>query len=319
MALQRSLLDHMALLLLTIWLLVKIAASVEPPMAKPNCTASCGDVKIPFPFGIETGCYVDESFQVVCTENNTVPLLKSTKLEVMEISVDGTLKVKNPITFWNCSSKLVQNRQSPNLEGSPFAFSQKNRLTAVGCGAIALMKLDVSTIGGCLSICPNHNEAINKSCNGIGCCQTTISPSVTAFNTSFDTIKAEQMKDCKIAFLADQDWFTSPSVDISDIVNFRLDYVPVVLQWELKNYSTLQVLGPGFEQILTNGSDNYYNSGDYYIDEYNRVIGYAKSSCRNLFISSNYSYNRGSNVTLQCRCPLGYHGNPYLDQGCLEN
>ncbi|GMN74393.1 hypothetical protein TIFTF001_052364 [Ficus carica] len=63
MALQRSLLDHMALLLFTIWLLVKIAASVEPPMEKPNCTASCGVVKIPFPFGIETGCYEDEWFQ----------------------------------------------------------------------------------------------------------------------------------------------------------------------------------------------------------------------------------------------------------------
>ncbi|GMN30137.1 hypothetical protein TIFTF001_050644 [Ficus carica] len=45
--------------------------------------------------------------------------------------------------------------------GSPFAFSQKNRFAAVGCGAIARMALDGSTIGGCLSICSNHNEAID--------------------------------------------------------------------------------------------------------------------------------------------------------------
>lgn len=201
MALQRSLLP---MALLFSWLLMSTAASVEPPIAKAGCPARCGDVEIPFPFGIGKGCYADVWFQVSCIKN-TVPLLNRTKLEVTEISVDGTLKVKNPITFSNCSGK-VENRQSPNLEGSPFVLSQKsNRFTAVGCGAIALMTLNSSiTVAGCFSICGDDTAIVNKSCNGMDCCQTTIPLSLTAFTTSFRTIEADQKSVCRYAFIADQ-------------------------------------------------------------------------------------------------------------------
>ena len=29
----------------------------------PNCTTSCGGVRVPYPFGIEPGCYLGESFK----------------------------------------------------------------------------------------------------------------------------------------------------------------------------------------------------------------------------------------------------------------
>jgi hypothetical protein len=33
---------------------------------RPNCTTVCGGVSVPYPFGIEAGCYLHESFKLTC-------------------------------------------------------------------------------------------------------------------------------------------------------------------------------------------------------------------------------------------------------------
>ncbi|XP_048328489.2 wall-associated receptor kinase-like 1 [Ziziphus jujuba] len=193
------------LLLLFSWLMMNQVAS-EIPTARNGCPSHCGNVSIPFPFGIKPGCFLDERFEIICQNNNSSntvpkPILNRTKLEVIEISVEGTFQVRNPITFWNCSGK--QMRESTNLEGSPFKYSQNNKFAAVGCGAIALMNSGEASIGGCSSIC--NDTAYGNSCNGINCCQTTMPSNLKSFNTSFLDLPAEGSgNQCKFAFMADQ-------------------------------------------------------------------------------------------------------------------
>ncbi|KAJ0074705.1 hypothetical protein Patl1_37666 [Pistacia atlantica] len=58
------------------------------PIAKLGCTPSCGNVSIPFPFGIEEDCYLEDDFAIDC--NSDKPFLGNLNLEVLDISLDGT-------------------------------------------------------------------------------------------------------------------------------------------------------------------------------------------------------------------------------------
>ncbi|PQP99330.1 hypothetical protein Pyn_18505 [Prunus yedoensis var. nudiflora] len=165
---------------MTILLLWRISTpAAEPdqlgPIAKPSCETHCGDVSIPYPFGIgpSSSCYLYDWFEIHC-DNSTSPhkpFLRVAKLEVLNISIEGTLLVKNPVTFFFNRRKTPQ---APNLTGSPILYSQKyNRFTAVSCGFFALVRSyrDERVVGGCMSTCDKSAETgHNHGCNGINCC-----------------------------------------------------------------------------------------------------------------------------------------------------
>ncbi|XP_060672697.1 wall-associated receptor kinase-like 10 [Ziziphus jujuba] len=277
--------------------------------AKSGCQKQCGNVSIPYPFGIGSGCFLNEWFEVLCIKDNTIPLLRHIKQEVMEISVEaGTILVRNPITFWNCNRET---RQSPSLEGSPFVFSQKNRFTAVGCGAFGLLissKLSTN-IAGYMSTC---GETGNHSCSGINCCQKNIPLNLNSFKTTFHAVDGEKEKVCKYAFLVDQDWFMS---NFTDIYSFKeMVDVPVLLEWELY-YSAFDVFGTSFE---TNKST--WSNPKCYWDSVNFEYGcYRNSTCytyyNDIATSSSVIFNQSR---VECSCGWGFEGNPYLIEGCKD-
>ncbi|KAL5570851.1 hypothetical protein UlMin_020448 [Ulmus minor] len=272
--------------------LIKIASG-EAPIAKPDCTSSCGNITIPYPFGVEPGCYADEWFQIFCI-NSTVPMLNSTNLEVIEISASGTLKVKNPITFKNCRGTF---QEAANLTGSPFVFSQRrNRFTAVSCNVLALMKSGDNnhskTIGACMSICDPSSGA-ETSCNGMNCCQTTIPPNLKLFSTEFDD-KMIRGGNCMYAFLVDRDWFDGRSKKFADIR--EMETVPVVLDWSLYSWTVEE-----FRDAL-----NTTRNGPSWV--------HSTSYCE---IGDISSVNNQSGK-LQCICKGGFEGNPYVKKGCQD-
>ncbi|KAH7511438.1 hypothetical protein FEM48_ZijujUnG0015200 [Ziziphus jujuba var. spinosa] len=296
------------LLLLFSWLMMNQVTS-EIPTSKNGCPSHCGNVSIPFPFGIKPGCFLDEWFEIICQNDNSSntipkPILNRTKLEVIEISVEGTFQVRNPITFLNCSDKQI--RESTNLEGSPFKYSQNNKFAAVGCGAIALMNSGEASVGGCSSIC--NDTAYGNSCNGINCCQTSIPSNLKSFNTSFLNLPAEGSgNQCKFAFMADQRWLESGSTNISAI--HEMVDVPVELIWELYHYSTYDIFGT-FVETNSSGFLEYNCYTDIATSEYGC---YQNSSC-DVYIA-NVNQPR-----LQCSCGSSwtFEGNPYLLEGCKD-
>ncbi|KAF3444147.1 hypothetical protein FNV43_RR13837 [Rhamnella rubrinervis] len=290
-------------LVLFSWLIAQVASVLVAPIAKPGCDSRCGNVSIPYPFGTGDGCFVDDWFEIICDNSTTIPkpFMNSTKLEVMEISVEGTLRVRNPITFFNCSDKET-GRQSANLERSPFFFSQNNRFAAVGCGSIALMNSGSASIGGCSSIC---SATSNNSCNGINCCQTTIPSDLKAFNTSFLSIDAENENQCKFAFMVDQHWFSSSSTNISAIPHM-VD-VPLELKWELY-HSTSDVFGVF---VATNETSNSADPRCYWNSTISEYECYRNSSCDTYTVTSFQS-------RIECSCGGGFEGNPYVLDGCVD-
>ncbi|KAM0959160.1 hypothetical protein ACFX15_023768 [Malus domestica] len=279
------------------------AVASQPSLAKPNCPAHCGNdtISIPYPFGIGADCFMNAWFEITC-DNSTYnsprrpiprlnhPSLK--QLEVLELSMNGTLSVRNPITFFgDCGTNRTLAEQAPNLTGSPFVFSKRNRLFSVGCGGIALMKLmNGSSVGGCLSICGDKGDILEQlnepdNCNGINCCQTTIPGNLTNFNTSFQEVKGllnasdttSGSGSCKYAFLADEAFGMVTGLDYIHLVG-----VPGVLEWNWSQYTESEIFGTASTTFRD------ANSG---------------TVC-----ASNNS----------CSCGNGLEGNPYVVDGCQE-
>ncbi|KAL6144262.1 hypothetical protein ACLB2K_054957 [Fragaria x ananassa] len=271
-----------------------LGVASSPSLAKPNCTSHCGSIEIPYPFGIEPGCYrdnntFDRGFQILCNTSTDPPkpflnLSDTNQLEVLNISLAGTLIINSPIFFSDCPNK-PNNRQSPNLLPdiwvTPFTVSEKNKFTSVSCGRIASLTEGNRTMAVCLSICDEDSGIlVNNTCGGINCCQTSLRDYYFgALNTSFGPLinGSGYERSCKYAFLVDPEWFTSNSTNTSAIA--EMDYVPILLDWRIYN---------------TSGSGGVDNST---ADNLNRNCDYARGPCS---------------------CVKGYEGNPYLRGGCQD-
>ena len=132
-------------IILVIW---EVYAQDDLPVAKPECDWQCGDVPIPFSFGMKSlKCYEGKWFEIECrniptyTNHIHTPYLKSIRLEVTSIYVEVSLvNINHPIYPSNCGTK-----DSPpvnqSLKGSPFVYSQEyNKFVAAGCNIMAFLK-----------------------------------------------------------------------------------------------------------------------------------------------------------------------------------
>ena len=276
-----KLVSHISFLLL---MLVFQPASARAPagLAKPNCSDHCGNISIPYPFGIGKDCYMEESFDVECDETSNPPraILRSIKMELVNITLEGGAVVNGPVISVDSSGR--QEGAPVNLEGTPFLFSYTNYFIAVGCNTRASLwtKKGSDEHVGCDSICSNgtiNNIRLNGSCSGEDCCQDMyLPPLLQVFNSTFELIEGKQGSDGrKLAFLADQYWFynniRSPQ-EINKLLNNNT--LPMSLAWILNNNS------------LT------YN--------------------RDTMDCNFWQINSTTIMPYGCSCSEGYEGNPFL-------
>ncbi|XP_078161792.1 wall-associated receptor kinase 2-like [Carex rostrata] len=89
-------------------LLVTLLALAYPrttlASAQPDCNSSCGDLTIPYPFGIGTGCFRD-GFEITCnttTNKQYTATLAGTTIPVLNLSLEvAAVQVQLPIG-WQC-------------------------------------------------------------------------------------------------------------------------------------------------------------------------------------------------------------------------
>ncbi|XP_056158403.1 wall-associated receptor kinase-like 8 [Syzygium oleosum] len=282
-------------ILLLAFLLHKAAAQTTASLAKPGCSQYCGNVVIPFPFGIGENCYLDKWFEIKCEFER--PSLASVGLDVLQITLatyeekPGIIRVQSPIIYSNCSG-VGSTNASVSLEGSPFVFSQtKNRFGAVGCNTRALLRGAESTVTGCESVCEGGRTKTNfSSCSGKNCCQDKIPVDLKIFNVSIGSIgPGKDEEGSKYAFLVEREWLVSNMTD--PLTSPYMENVPVVLDWGLNKVS-LDALGQRNDRA---DFTSYYCG-----------------------LTSDLSYLKYENSTTQCACYYGYNGNPYLADGCKD-
>uniref|UniRef100_A0A7N2LPX8 Wall-associated receptor kinase galacturonan-binding domain-containing protein n=1 Tax=Quercus lobata TaxID=97700 RepID=A0A7N2LPX8_QUELO len=196
---------------ITFFLLLTYELAEAPaPIAKPNCSDSCGNIYIPYPFGKTIGCYLNDWFKIVCNETSGSPkaFLPKIGLEVLEINITdpfndnyfwndpGLVRVNMPIISSNCKNRSSNHIGGVNISGSPFFFSSyRDRFISVGCDNLAIMTgIDPMVVVGCKSNCVDKSmiEDIKlKHCSGFNCCITTIPSGIQVLNANFRSINEE--------------------------------------------------------------------------------------------------------------------------------
>ncbi|KAG6507191.1 putative wall-associated receptor kinase-like 16 [Zingiber officinale] len=239
-------------------LLVLLLAVNYATEAESACTRRCGDIDIPFPFGIEAGCF-HTGFQVVCntTDSN---LYYRGNYQIVGIDLNNSrATILRPITnYCPDNNRTAGNSTSSEIDltDTPFYLDNtKNIFIAIGCGLDAVFISTPSnngnfsefnaTSGGCISLCNNRNDTFsfdnntlnfnNNTCSGSnGCCQTTIPPRVQWF-TSF--LSNSSNNSCGYSYLVDRYSNAASFLPSQDFYERNEGHVPVVVYWSCSDYS----------------------------------------------------------------------------------
>ncbi|KAG2605647.1 hypothetical protein PVAP13_4NG084400 [Panicum virgatum] len=300
---------------LLLLLLTPLGAAAATGMAGRNCTRSCGDIDIPYPFGLEPGCYHAAGFNLTCSHQENPPKLLlgdgATSLEVLEISVPGgrvRVNGRRVRLDFDGGNATVNGTWGGLPRGGPYILSESaaNRLVVVGCG----VQVDLRAAGdrdvlvsSCTAVCPyvplgqSGGGTLGSivlgpagNCTGIGCCDTNIALGYSAYN-----LHGSQHGDQRYYKLSTTAYITDGgfnySRDMIDGSDVRVpEALPATLDWVISSST-----------CPTNASAPECRSDN--------------SFCRNSMSGADFQQPFNGYV---CSCSDGFQGNPYILGGCQD-
>ncbi|KAL1819111.1 hypothetical protein ACET3Z_013980 [Daucus carota] len=272
-------------------------------ITKPGCPKKCGNLTVPYPFGIISeglSCSKDPSLDITCNYSTNPPkgFIKTSNLEVYDIS-NTELRVLNLMASRCYDSGVLiggQNSQT-GLRGTSYMFSNANVLTVVGCDDYAYLYNAPNTTlpKGCLSTCQHTEQALEDDCTGTGCCQISINLQQyfqLRLGSFSNHTNLSSSNNCGYSFLGERSRFKfqgKSDLDDPNFLNRTMANVPIVLDWVIENKTCSEA------------------SKD--LDSYACI--HPNSDCIN-------NYHSGVFQGYRCTCKNGYKGNPYLSPGCEE-
>jgi hypothetical protein len=297
---------------LQIIVIIFATVAVATMAVKRDCPNKCGDVEIPFPFGMTEGCFLDhgQAFKITCNDTNDPVQPKTGNVPVTSISIENhelhVLQwVAQDCYFYNdsnvciaknvseqarCSSSSPKSKDPVNSGsslwvGGQFTISNsKNKFIVLGCDTKAYLRgyqNSEAYLIGCSSQCPSLTNVDNGSCSGVGCCEVGFPDGLKNIRmnvNSFDNhSKVMNFNPCGYAFVVEKSEFNFNVAYLQKLPSKKL---PLVLDWTVGNQTCEKA----------HNKHNYACKGN--------------SDCLD------------QNKTRQgyrCKCKQGYRGNPYLD------
>jgi len=127
--------------------LVLAGADFAAAQRSPSCATRCGDIEVPYPFGLEEECAIHSGFHLDWTTVDGATKLLGGNVEVAKVSVqDNKAWFKTYISrqCYNQSTKGMTDRNAwINITGTPFVVSaDDNKVTVLGCNGFAYMRSD---------------------------------------------------------------------------------------------------------------------------------------------------------------------------------
>ncbi|CAA2989089.1 wall-associated receptor kinase-like 1 [Olea europaea subsp. europaea] len=311
-------------------LAVALPSNATTASTKPGCQSRCGNLEIPYPFGIGSNCSRSKYYNINCNTsfNPPKPYLVyngyyiynySSSYEVVNIS-ETQIYLKNAEAQLSVACNgmgLDDKRENRNISmefySSPYTWSDANQVTSLGCDDLAMVQTDSSneSDGGvaCASYCRNFSDSSNESdggvvgsCPGRGCCRTSITKGTYVGVQLSDMhsywSRSSRLFRCSFAFVG-------MIGDDDDKFNFSLSHLDNLTTFlnNNKEFTSMPlVLDWGISRNLTL-TLAVQNSTKYACKK--------NSDCIDLYQKS-VPYIGG----YRCRCKEGYEGNPYL--GCED-
>ncbi|KAL8239795.1 hypothetical protein R6Q59_016362 [Mikania micrantha] len=218
-------------LLMIIFLSLAAASLAVPNYSKPGCNDTCGNIRIPYPFGIGANCSVNPSYIVDCISSKPYLSVALNHLEVLSVNLEDQTVTVNMPKISRCSQIT-----SIDLGRSPFLYSKShNNLVVEGCGNAVMMDHG-SVLIGCSTSCVNDTDSDKNNCLGITCCRTTIPYYLKSYTMNLTSLQGHGGDGgCGSAFLVDKN-----SSDDQFVVRDG-SFVPVSLLWTLSELDMQQV------------------------------------------------------------------------------
>ncbi|KAM0902231.1 hypothetical protein ACQ4PT_019455 [Festuca glaucescens] len=318
---DKSICPHFTVMLTSWWvsiaamvliLLPAVAGDLPMTMGLPGCNTTCGNVSVPYPFGIGPDVCYFPGFKLTCDHgSNPTRLLLgdggADAFEVVDISLENvTVRVVSHMSGgrWSLGGDTIG--------GSPYILKpESNEFILTGCDVQATLLGNGSIISGCVSFCatitdggggytqyyrPKGADINSMTCSNMGCCQSSVVIGSASYRVELKRLNNSLPGDLGVhVLIAEVGWFYPMLFfDLSQNFTELASRAPVVLQWAVAHGAA-----------LTN-TEMGACPGDAALS----VCKSANSDCRDesYFTLKGYS----------CQCKAGYQGNPYLTGGCQD-
>ncbi|VAI42406.1 unnamed protein product [Triticum turgidum subsp. durum] len=280
----------------------------QQPITHPGCQDNCGNMSIPFPFGLMPGCF-REGFQVTCdhsfdppraflagsgmtTATNTITLSESDSSALFDAPYLGL-----GYSFPNTSTWLVELMDVSVDRSEARAYGPITSRCSTNVTHFKLKEEAMSLAG------PHLEHARDGSCAGRGCCEAALGsePSYSTVAGAGPGVSAEnntlwRTSPCSYAMVIEKSRYTFSTLDLYGDKVLPKKFprgAPVVLDFAIVGDAACPVKGqrppPDYACVSNN------------------------SHCVNATVGqSRYA------LSYVCKCSEHYQGNPYIANGCRD-